>query len=184
MPGEPGEHASVRYFSWPNAISLLRIPLAAAFIATDSTPARVGIAVAAGLSDMVDGKLARSRGMVTRTGELLDPLTDRIFVLGALGTFVLAGELGGPELLLLIGRDLYTAIAFGIAGALRLPLRFQSRPSGKVVTALQVTTVLSLLLQPDWSRAAILATGAAGLYAILDYTRAGLRDLRGHAATP
>lgn len=170
-------------FSWPNAISLLRVPLAAAFMTIDSTPARVGIAVAAGLSDMIDGKLARRWGMVTRTGELIDPCTDRIFVLGALGTFVLAGELRGPELLLLVGRDLYTAIAFAVAGVLRLPVPFHSRRSGKVVTALQVTTVLSLLLQPDWSRVFVLTTGAAGLYAIVDYTRAGLRSLRADTAS-
>jgi phosphatidylglycerophosphate synthase len=169
--------------TWPNAISLLRLPLAAAFVTIDSTPARVGIAVAAGLSDMLDGKLARSRGMTSRAGELLDPMTDRIFVLGALGTFVLAGELRGAELVLLTGRDIYTALAFAIGRALHLPIRFHSRPSGKVVTALQVSTVVSLLLLPEWARTFIMATGAAGAYAIVDYTRAGLSDLRGHTAT-
>lgn len=171
-------------FTWPNAISLLRVPLAAAFITIDSTPARVGIAVAAGLSDMADGKLARSRGMTSSAGELLDPLTDRIFVLGALGTFVLSGELRGPELMLLVSRDIYTALAFAVAGALRLPVPFRSRWSGKVVTALQVTTVLSLLLEPGWSRPFVVATGVAGLFAIVDYTRAGVRSLRADAVTP
>jgi phosphatidylglycerophosphate synthase len=171
-------------FSWPNAISMLRVPLAAAFIVVDSTPARVGIAAAAGLSDLVDGKLARSQGWTTRTGELLDPITDRVFILGALSTFVASGELRGPELLLLLARDIYTTGAFGTAAILRLPVTFSSRWSGKLVTTLQVATVLALLLRQEWARALISATGVAGLYAIIDYTRAGILDLRAGAAAP
>jgi phosphatidylglycerophosphate synthase len=133
---------------------------------------------------MVDGKLARRQGTTTRTGEWLDPLTDRVFMLGALGTFLAAGELRGPELLVLLSRDLYTAGAFATAAAFRLPVRFRSRRSGKVVTVLQLATVLTLLLRPEWSRAFVVATGAAGLYAIADYTRAGLGDLRREATAP
>ncbi len=171
-------------FSWPNAISLLRVPLAAAFIASESMPARVGIAVAAGLSDFLDGKLARRQGSVTRAGELLDPITDRIFILGALGTFVAAGELRGTELVVLMSRDIYTAGAFATAAALRLPVRFRSRQSGKIVTVFQVAAVLTLLLRPDWAPVLVVATGAAGIYAIIDYTRAGLLDLRAGDAAP
>jgi phosphatidylglycerophosphate synthase len=174
----------VTLFTWPNAISLLRIPLAAAFITVDSTPARVGIAAAAGLSDLIDGKLARRQGTVSKTGELLDPITDRLFIIGALGTFMSAGELSGSELLLLMSRDLYTALAYGTAAALRLPIGFQSRYSGKVVTALQVATVMALLLRPDRARVLMTITGAAGLYAIIDYTRAGIHDLRANTASP
>ena len=73
-------------FSWPNAISILRVPLAAAFIMVDSTPARVGIAAAAGPSDLVDGKLARSQGWTTRTGELHDPIGHHQRVVDQLST--------------------------------------------------------------------------------------------------
>jgi phosphatidylglycerophosphate synthase len=168
----------------PNAISLLRVPLAAAFVKVDAKPARVGFAMAAGLSDMLDGKLARRQGTTTRAGELLDPITDRIFILGALGTFVVAGELRGSELLLLVSRDLFTATAFTTAAALRLPVRVRSRRSGKIVTVLQVATVLALLLRSDWARMMVAATGAASIYAIADYARAGIRDLRAGTITP
>lgn len=170
--------------TWPNAISLLRVPLAAAFVTVDSRPARVGFAVAAGLSDLIDGKLARSQGWTSRTGEMLDPITDRIFVVGALTTFVISGKLRGPELVLLLSRDIYTAGAFATAALLRLPIRFRSRWSGKLVTTLQVATVLALLLRQGWVRGLVIATGAAGSYAIFDYTRAGIVDMRAGAAEP
>lgn len=168
----------------PNAISASRVPLAAAFIASESRPARVGIAIAAGLSDFIDGKLARGLGKETRAGALLDPLTDRAFVLGALSSFVASGELSGRELVALLGRDIYTTLAFGGAAALRLPVRFRSRYSGKVVTSLQVATILALLLRPRWTRALVAMTLVASVYAIVDYTRAGLDDLRAGEALP
>lgn len=169
--------------TWPNLISLLRVPLAAAFVASDSIPARVGVAVAAGLSDLADGWLARSRGWTSRSGELLDPLTDRLFVVAALGSFVVAGELQLHELGVLLGRDIFTAVAFASATALKVPIRFRSRPSGKIVTALQVATVLMLLLRPESKTYLVAGTGIAGLVAIVDYTRAGLRELRAAGAT-
>lgn len=170
--------------TWPNLISLIRVPLAGAFVASDSMPVRVGVAVTAGLSDLVDGRLARSQGWTSRTGELLDPFTDRLFLVTALGSFVAARKLQLSELGVLLGRDIFTAVAFASATALRLPVRFRSRRSGKVVTALQVATVLTLLLRPEWKKYLVVSTGIAGLYAVVDYTRAGLHELRSAAAVP
>jgi len=164
--------------TWPNLISLIRVPLAAAFVASDSIPARVGVAVAAGLSDLADGWLARSKGWTSRSGELLDPLTDRLFVVAALGSFLVAGKLQLYELGVLLGRDIFTAVAFASASAGKLPVRFRSRPSGKLVTTFQVATVLMLLLRPEWKSFLVAATGVAGVCAIVDYTRAGIRELR------
>jgi len=165
-------------FSLPNLISATRIPLAAAFIAFESRSARVGIAAAAGLSDLLDGEIARRTGTITSLGEILDPITDRAFVLGALSTFVASGELGWEELLALLGRDIYTTGAFVTTAAIGRPLSIRSRPSGKIVTALQVATIMALLLRPGWVRGLVAMTGLASAAAIVDYTRAGLADLR------
>lgn len=164
--------------TWPNVISLLRLPLAGAFAANESRPVRVAIALAAGFSDFIDGWLARSRGWNSRSGELLDPLTDRVFVSTALMSFVESGELQPAELGVLLCRDVYTAGAFVGATALNLPIRPRSRMSGKVVTALQVATIVTLLIRPKWAKALVVGAGIAGAWSIIDYTRAGLADLR------
>jgi phosphatidylglycerophosphate synthase len=171
-------------FSWPNVISALRIPLAAAFLAVDSAPARVGIVLAAGLSDWVDGTLARQLGWRTRSGELIDPVADKLFMLTVLSAFAAEGQLSVPELGVLLARDLYASVAFAGAKAFRLPMRFESRMSGKTVTVLQLAAVLALLVRPEWVRPLLVTAGAAGAVAIVDYTRAGLRSLRAPAVEP
>lgn len=174
----------MRLASWPNAISLLRFPLAALFIVADSVAARSAIALVAGLSDGVDGWLARRAESRTRSGELLDPIADKTFVFAALIGFVRTGELELWELFVLLARDLYVAVAFIVAQALGLGIRFTVRPGGKVVTTLQIAAVLVLLLVPRWAPAIVVVTGIAAAYAVVDYTRAGLRSLRGEDAAP
>lgn len=165
-------------FTWPNVISVARIPLAAAFVIAESDAARLGIVVAAALSDFIDGKLARGTGHRTRSGEFLDPVTDKLFMLTVLATLVWEGSLGVWALILILARDLYATAAFIVAGIFRLPIRFRSRMSGKVVTTLQLLTVLAVLAWPESVMAVVVVTGAAGLWAIVDYTRAGLLSLR------
>jgi CDP-diacylglycerol--glycerol-3-phosphate 3-phosphatidyltransferase len=169
---------SVRYLTWPNAVSALRFPLAAAFIVVETTAARAVILALAALSDWLDGWLARRLDQSSRAGELLDPVADKAFVLAALATFFLTGAIQAWELLILIARDLFAALAFFFARARGWPLHFRARTSGKLVTALQITAILVLLVRPGWSVALVLLVGAAGAYAIVDYTRAGLAALR------
>lgn len=166
------------FITWPNAISIARLPLAAAFLLAESTEARIGVVAAAAVTDFIDGKLARGTGRRSRAGELLDPIADKLFVLTVLATFVLEGRLALWELGVLLLRDLYTTAAFVVATATGLRIRFASRWSGKVVTTIQILAALALLLRPAWARPVIVAAGLAGVWAIADYTRAGLESLR------
>lgn len=167
----------MRYITWPNALSVLRLPLAAAFVATDSTPARGVILAVGAVSDWVDGWFARRLKQTTRVGEVLDPIADRVFAIAVLGTFLAEGRLALWELLLLLARDIYTTAAFVAAQLLRLPVRFRARRSGKIVTTLQVITAFVVLLRPEWIEGFAIGVGAVALYAIVDYTRAGLDAL-------
>lgn len=78
----------------PNAITIARLFLVPVFIylAYDGSHAgQIGALVVflvASLSDSLDGYLARRSGRVTRLGEFLDPLADKILVLAALVVLV------------------------------------------------------------------------------------------------
>ena len=75
----------------PNAISTARIvasPLLAFLPFVQSVPVRVFafmLYLATAISDHWDGKIARSRGLITDLGKILDPLADKLLLLG---TFV------------------------------------------------------------------------------------------------
>jgi phosphatidylglycerophosphate synthase len=109
----------VRTVNLPNAITVARIfaaPAVAVLTLWPSWPARAlafVLFLAAAITDYYDGKLARSRGLVTDLGRLLDPLADKLllaatfipmFILQApprdvLGGFTAAGGAWGLEAL-------------------------------------------------------------------------------------
>jgi CDP-diacylglycerol--glycerol-3-phosphate 3-phosphatidyltransferase len=164
--------------SIPNIVSLSRVVLAVAFVVDHDTNARLGIVLAAAVTDMLDGWLARRAGMVSRFGALVDPFADRVFVLVAVSTFVYEGTLSTLQYFVMISRDLMTAVGFLVARAvswLRL-VEFRARPSGKLVTALQMLAFVAFLRRQDAVGPMIWAVGMASLYSVVDYTWALWRN--------
>jgi cardiolipin synthase len=158
--------------SIPNIVSLSRVVLAVAFIVAHDANARLGIVLAAAVTDMLDGWLARRAGMVSRFGALVDPFADRVFVLVAVSTFVYEGTLSTVQYFVMISRDLMTAVGFLVARSVSWlrPVEFRARPSGKLVTVLQMIAFVVLLRRPDVVGPIIWAVGLASLYSIVDYT--------------
>src|SRR5262249_49594579 len=80
---------------WPNIISALRIvlvPVLVALVLVDTRSASIAAAVVfvlGGLSDGLDGYLARRHSMTTRTGVWLDPLSDKLLVSAAVISLVI-----------------------------------------------------------------------------------------------
>lgn len=83
--------AGDRVLTLPNAISLLRLLGVPAFLylflVADAVIPAVVVLAAGGGSDWIDGYAARRLGQVSRVGELLDPLADRLYILATLLAF-------------------------------------------------------------------------------------------------
>lgn len=157
----------------PNALSLSRLVLAALFIPSGRAGRIVLICVAA-VTDFLDGWIARRTHTATRWGALVDPITDRMFVFVAIVAYVLNGQLTVVEALLLLPRDIATAAAFLVARvvpSLRA-VEFKARYPGKIVTVLQLVTLLALVLGATRLTPYIAAVAVASLFAIADYAYA------------
>ncbi|WP_092375664.1 CDP-alcohol phosphatidyltransferase family protein [Micromonospora phaseoli] len=80
-----------RVLTWPNLISFLRllgVPLFLyLFLVARADVAAVVVLAVGGTSDWVDGWIARRLRQVSRLGELLDPLADRLYILATLIAF-------------------------------------------------------------------------------------------------
>jgi CDP-diacylglycerol--glycerol-3-phosphate 3-phosphatidyltransferase len=162
----------------PNLLSFLRLPLAVLFILTESPPGRALIILVAAITDGLDGWAARKLGQQTGAGQLVDPITDKLFVLVAMATMTARGELAAWMVLVLLARDIYTSFAFFIVKAMAWPVRFKARFIGKTVTVLQLSVLIAALLHPDLVLWLVIATGIASAVAITDYTLAILAERR------
>ena len=158
----------------PNLISASRFFLAAGFVAAGAVEARIGLIGAAAVTDVLDGWLARRVKATSRWGALLDPIADRVFVLTVVGTFLFTGALSTTAYFILISRDLATAVGFLVARTIAWlrPVQFKARPMGKVVTVLQLLTLLAVLAWPQALTVLLAAVAVASVLAIVDYTLA------------
>jgi len=111
--GREDEAVSNRVLTIPNALSsvrLLGVPVFLwAILAGHDVVALVTL-MASGVTDYLDGKIARRYGLVSRVGELLDPLADRLYIATTL--FGLAWRDIIPWWLvgLLVGREVLLAL--------------------------------------------------------------------------
>lgn len=168
----------------PSIVSLLRVPLAGLFFLVEGTSARVAIIGAAAATDFADGWIARRYDMRTKAGAILDPITDKIFLLSVLAAFAATGELAMLHLILLVTRDVCAILGFLAIVLLRLPVRLRARFSGKVVTSLQLAAVAALTVLPAVLPLLAWLAGTLGAWAVFDYVRAARRDLRRAAHHP
>src|SRR5580658_8317279 len=124
--------ARAGFRSLPNVLSSSRVLLAAGFVAAESADARIGLVGLAALTDVLDGWLARRGNWISRSGALLDPIADRVFVLVAVSTFLFTGTLSTTGYFIMISRDLMTAVGFLVARAVPWlrPVQFKARLAG------------------------------------------------------
>lgn len=76
-----------RILTVPNALSVLRllgVPVFLWAIVARHDMVAFVVLIVSGLSDYLDGKIARRFGLVSRVGELLDPIADRLYILSTL----------------------------------------------------------------------------------------------------
>lgn len=100
----------------------------------------------AGLTDGIDGLIARHFGASSRLGAYLDPVADKLLLSGAFLTLALDGAIEMWVAILVLGRDVL--ILLFAAGAFLFTSRLRSFPPsiwGKASTAAQILFLLTLL---------------------------------------
>ena len=179
----------------PNTLTLLRIAaIPAILIALDG--GRFGLAfalfVAAGITDGLDGGIARMTNARTRLGAYLDPLADKGLVLTLLIKLTLLGEVAGWVLTIILTRDIVCLagylLLFFLTGA---QIEIQPSLVGKLATVLQLLGVggaLLVLWEPSWRPGLpidVIFAGAAAATAIagFQYVYRGLRWYQTRPAT-
>jgi CDP-diacylglycerol--glycerol-3-phosphate 3-phosphatidyltransferase len=166
-----------------NVITVTRMLLALpflAFVARDGASywALVAWIVLAG-SDGVDGYLARRHG-TTRSGAFLDPLADKVLVLGAAWSLVAAGAFWWLPVVVITARELGISVFRSVYA--RRGIAVPARYAAKVKTVVQEVAVGFALLPPAADHApwiadsllwiAVVLTVVTGINYVTEGTRA------------
>ncbi|MFQ5679237.1 MAG: CDP-alcohol phosphatidyltransferase family protein [Gemmatimonadota bacterium] len=159
-----------------NLLSLSRIPLGLSFLALSDPRWLAGVVVVSGLTDLLDGFIARVSRTVSQVGLLLDPFCDKLFVLMCLVSFIPGPHLNWADFLILILRDVFTGGSYLIGRISGTIVPFRPRWGGKFVTSLQLLTLLALIFWPRYVPLLILLVGITSVYSVIDYGMSALRE--------
>jgi CDP-diacylglycerol--glycerol-3-phosphate 3-phosphatidyltransferase len=175
----------------PNLLTLLRIffvPLLVAALLSDDLSPRVhallphaaelfalAVFLAAAVTDLLDGYLARRWSQVTTVGTLLDPIADKLLIMAALVSLVWVHRVQAWMAILIVGREFAVSGLRQIAAASGYTIR--ASELGKTKMTAQVVAIslaIGGIRWPELRTAALFAMWAVVLFGIvsaLDYFR-------------
>lgn len=159
--------------------------------------AAIAIFVLMGLSDALDGYLARRLKAHTRLGSILDPLADKTLITCAV--ILLASQRASvPQALLptwvvvsVIAKDLWVVVGFVVVFFVTGQVKIRPTRAGKLCTTGQIVMVAAVLIAPELNRlggqvgshlATVLGWAVMALCAaaVASYTRLGLGFVSEH----
>ena len=134
--------------SIPNLITLARILLVPVVIwAITSGEMRIAFLLffAAGVSDAVDGFLAKRFGMVTELGAYLDPVADKALIVSIYVSLGIAAALPRWLVILVVSRDVMIVGAVILSWLVDKPIAVKPLLVSKLNTAAQIALALTIL---------------------------------------
>ena len=189
-------------WTWANQISVLRILLILPFVmfmlsANDPQTGTLmrylalAMFVVMGLSDALDGYVARRFHQESQLGRFLDPLADKLLIvcasvlLSVPATAVAGFRLPAEIVVLIIGKDVLLSLGFVVVYFLTGHVRIQPIWAGKTSTFLQIMMVFTTLIAPELSEKLVFwpfivhlfwfLTAASAVTATVLYIRGGIR---------
>jgi cardiolipin synthase (CMP-forming) len=174
----------------PNLITLGRVilvPFVIWLIINDRHVEAFAVFLVAGISDGVDGFLAKRYGWQTELGAYLDPLADKLMLVSLFVTLGIKGELPSWIVIGAVSRDILIVMGVLLAGLLGRPLRVRPYVINKLNTLAQITLVAVTLADEAFKlglgplRIVLLWTTAFLIIASLaTYVRAWMRHMAGY----
>ncbi|MGA9876662.1 MAG: CDP-diacylglycerol--glycerol-3-phosphate 3-phosphatidyltransferase [Solirubrobacteraceae bacterium] len=166
----------------PNVLTVLRIMLVPVLVVAllGNTPSGDVLAAVvfalASLTDFIDGYLARARDSITTFGKLMDPLADKLLIVGALLSLVSLHRLEGWVAMVIIARELAVTVLRANAGQSGVVI--EASMFGKIKTCVQIAAILAVIAfhgSPLWVSLLVYLAVAITVLSGLDYFRRATR---------
>ncbi len=142
-----------RILTVPNQLTFLRLAFLPFFIIAikyDHYWVALGIFVLAGLSDGLDGLLARGLNQRTPLGAYLDPIADKLLLSSSYVALALKGRIAWWLAILVLGRDVLLLVA---CATILLTVGYRPFPPsiwGKATTFFELSLILLVLVLAVW----------------------------------
>lgn len=156
----------------PNKLTLSRFVLTVAFLAVmfSKVPFHVTISlaifIAGGVTDLLDGEMARRRHLITNFGILMDPLADKIMVCSAFIAFVGLGWIPAWMVVVVVARELAITGLRLLAASKNVVLAAEGY--GKHKTISQIVAIISLLVRHGYEQWGAVGRAVFGLHVVAD----------------
>jgi cardiolipin synthase (CMP-forming) len=143
-----------RIFTVPNQLTFLRLAFLPFFIIAIKYGhwlAALGILIAAGISDGLDGLLARGLNQKTPLGAYLDPIADKILLSSSYFVLALKAKVPWWLAILILGRDLLLLVACAV---ILITVGYRPFPPsiwGKATTFFEILLIVLVLLAAIWN---------------------------------
>jgi cardiolipin synthase (CMP-forming) len=171
----------------PNLITLARIlsvPLVVWAIASGEMLVAFLLFLAAGISDAVDGFLAKRFGMTSELGAYLDPLADKVLIVSIYVALGISGAVPGWLVILVVSRDIMIIGAVMLSWLVGKPVEVKPLLVSKLNTAAQIFFAglvlgsLGLGFNPGWLLPATMAAVTVlTLLSVAAYVREWVRHM-------
>jgi len=143
-----------------NAVTFARLLATPVFIALVALRGpgwpQVVLGAAIGFTDLLDGWIARRQG-TTSSGAFLDPLVDKVVVVGVLAALAARGEVGWLPVALIAARELSMSIYRSVMA--RRGVSIPARRSAKIKTTVQGLAILLCLMPPTAGHHVLVTVG-------------------------
>jgi cardiolipin synthase (CMP-forming) len=132
----------------PNSLTLLRIvlvPVIVILLMQGSYWVALIVFLVSGLTDILDGYLARVLNQQTILGSYLDPIADKALMISCYVTLAIKKVLPGWLSVVVISRDCIILLGVAVLSIMSVSYKIQPVLLGKLTTAVQILTVLVFL---------------------------------------
>ncbi len=170
----------------PNIISVFRIisvPVLVILLMEGKMLSALLVFFVAGLSDAVDGFLARLLNQKTAIGAIIDPLADKLLLNTSYITLAILGLMPYWLAVLVVSRDVIILLGYGILYLTDKPLDINPTMDSKINTAVQLGCVLYFLahqylrLGQNWDVTILMVTAFFTLLSGFRYIFIGFKML-------
>jgi CDP-diacylglycerol--glycerol-3-phosphate 3-phosphatidyltransferase len=140
----PNALTLIRIFLVPILVVILLTPFSEYWLGINAYTFAIVIFLAASLTDILDGHLARSRNQVSNLGKLLDPIADKLLISAALIVLVDKGLAPAWSVVVILGREFIVTGLRSVAATEGVVI--QAQTSGKIKMWAQCVAIVALLV--------------------------------------